>query len=130
MINAFHVVNQSEIAVRFFVDERSGKLGGIRLTEDLFALREAVGYRALPVEVEARWRLVETAWELGLPRHVLAVTYDPADELLVVNAGRARRRAITRCRDAMNGYQKGRCFYCQADMALGEADIDGCATET
>ena len=27
----------------------------------------------LPLEVEARWRLVETAWELSIPRQLLVV---------------------------------------------------------
>ena len=75
MIDAFHVVHGGDIAVKFFTDERNGSDKGIRLTQDLFKLREQYQYRNLPTEVEARWRLVETAWELNLPRHVLTVGY-------------------------------------------------------
>ena len=71
VIDAFHVVHDGDIDVRFFTDERKGKEKGIRLTEDLFKLSEQYQYRNLPTEIEARWRLVETAWALNLPRHVL-----------------------------------------------------------
>jgi hypothetical protein len=39
VIDAFHVVNQAEIGVRFFADERGGQRKGVRLTDDLLALR-------------------------------------------------------------------------------------------
>jgi hypothetical protein len=39
-----------------------------------------------------------------------------------------RRIAVTSCRDALNGYQKGRCFYCFGDISIeagaGVADVD------
>ena len=35
-----------------------------------------------------------------------------------------RRRAITGSREALNGYQKGRCFYCGRDIEAGQADVD------
>jgi hypothetical protein len=63
VIDAFHVVNRGEIPVRFFSDERKNG-GGIRLTDELFRLRERLQFGNLPQEVEARWRLVETAWQL------------------------------------------------------------------
>ena len=73
VIDAFHVVHDGEISVRFFTDERNRSEKGIRLTQDLFQLTEQLQFRNLPTEVEARWRLVETAWELKLPRHVLTI---------------------------------------------------------
>jgi hypothetical protein len=39
VIDAFHVVGQGEVGVRFFTDERAGNKG-IRLTDDLFRLTE------------------------------------------------------------------------------------------
>jgi hypothetical protein len=124
VIDAFHVVNQEEVPVRFFTDERRQSAKGIRLTDDLYRLRADVQYSNLPVEIEARWRLVETAWELSLPSHVLSVTYEPAGELLVVEDDRIRRRTITGSRDALNGYQKGRCFYCRRAIEVTRADVD------
>ena len=126
VIDAFHVVHDREISVRFFTDERTGSEKGIRLTQELFRLTEQFQYRNLPTEVEARWRLVETAWELNLPRHVLTVSYDANSELLVVNDRMLERKAITGCRDALNGYQKGKCFYCFGDISV-EATSDDLA---
>ncbi|MDQ3691169.1 MAG: HNH endonuclease, partial [Chloroflexota bacterium] len=120
----FHVVNQAEVPTRFFIDERSNSTRGIRLTDHFLTVREGFQYRNLPAEVEARWRLVETAWELKLPRHVLAVTYDSDDGFLVVEADAQHRRPITGTRGALNGYQKGKCFYCQRDVAVDHMDVD------
>ena len=129
VIDAFHVVHNGEIPVRFFHDERKDKTKGIRLTDDLFKLAEKYQYRNLPSEVEARWRLVETAWELNLPRHVLSVGFDPEGELLVVNDRLFGRKPITSCRGALSGYQKGKCFYCFNDISVLDsaedlADVD------
>ncbi len=118
VIDAFHVVHDGAITVRFFHDERKDKTKGIRLSDDLFKLTEHYQYRNLPSEVEARWRLVETAWELNLPRHVLSIGFDPAGELLIVNDRLFGRKPITSCRHALNGYQKGKCFYCLDDISV------------
>jgi hypothetical protein len=111
VIDAFHVVAGDEIPQRFFVDERRSG-GGIRVTGAFSELLNGGQASNLPLETDARWRLVETAWELGVSPALLAVGHDPATEaLFVVDAGR-RRRSITGARDALSGYQKGHCFYC------------------
>jgi hypothetical protein len=112
VIDAFHVVNSGEIGVRFYIDDRQGKQKRIQLTDHLLTLSESPQWANLGHEVESRWRLVETAWELNLPRHVLTVAYEPTSELLVVNDRLWERKQITGCRGALNGYQKGKCFYC------------------
>ena len=127
VIDAFHVVNRAEIPLRFFTDERNGSRPGIRLTDELFRLSEEAQFQNLPHETEARWRLVETAWELGLPRGVVVGTEDDGQTLFTVRPG--RRISITRSRDALNGYQKGKCFYCFSDIAVDPdaetlADVD------
>jgi hypothetical protein len=121
VIDAFHVVGRDEIPQRFFVDERKGG-GGIRVTETFAALLGGDQAPNLPLETDARWRLVETAWELGLSPALLAVSHDPTTEaLFVVDAGR-RRRSITGARDALSGYQKGHCFYCFDGFSLVGGD--------
>jgi hypothetical protein len=60
---------------------------------------------------------------------VLTVSYDPDGEMLVIDDRRLERKAITGCRAALNGYQKGKCFYCFGDIGvedhmLGIADVD------
>jgi hypothetical protein len=117
VIDAFHVVNRDEIPIRFFEDDRKNG-GGIRLTDKLFRLRERLQFGNLPQEVEARWRLVETAWQLRVARAALAVDVDD-DSLVVTRDG--RRASLTSCRDALNGYQKGKCFYCFGDISVESA---------
>src|SRR5687767_12826028 len=77
VINAFHVVNSGEVPNRFFLDRRQDSTPGIELTDDFFRLRESAQFESLPCEVEARWRLVETAWELHLPARML-IHFNPA----------------------------------------------------
>ena len=79
-------------------------------------------------EVEARWRLVETAWELGISRNLTAIEHD-AELKLFVTGRPDRRVSVTSSRDALNGYQKSRCFYCfdhvsvlEGDTALADVD--------
>lgn len=121
VIDAFHVVNQSEIPVRFFEDDRQGRTAGIVLTDDLLALAGREHGLSLPHEVEARWRLVETAWTLNVPNRILAVKHDTALGELFVEDVQRRRVNVTASRHALNGYQKGRCFYCGTTLTIGDA---------
>jgi hypothetical protein len=81
VIDAFHVVNQGEIPKRFFMDERKQN-AGIRLTDDFFRMFEEGHSGDLGEEVEARWRLVETAWSLGLSRNLASIQHDEVQSLL------------------------------------------------
>jgi hypothetical protein len=62
--------------------------------------------------------------DLKLPPHVLQVSYEPDGHIFVAHEGNLRRRAVTSCRDALNGYQKGCCFYCSRACLIGEIDVD------
>ena len=59
-------------------------------------------------ETEARWRLVETSWALGVSRNLINADVD--NDLLFTN--HIKRTDVTSARDALNGYQKSKCFYC------------------
>lgn len=128
VIDAFHVVNREPISTRFFVDERKQR-GGIVITDELLKLKESVQFTNLPLETEGRWRLVETAWELGLYPALLLVRYDNASSLFFVRNELRERIDVTSCRAALDGYQKGKCFYCFKDISIvpgsaNLADID------
>lgn len=121
-------MNQDEISLRFYADERRTK-NGIVLTDELFRLKEKFQSQNLPFEVEARWRLVETAWSTGISPQLLEVKFDEAIQELYVDASSSYRVSVTSCRDALNGYQKGLCFYCFADITVEPgtdtlADVD------
>ncbi len=128
VIDAFHVVNRAPIPVQFFADERKQR-GGITITDELLMLKETVQFQNLPSETEARWRLVESAWALGLNPKLLSVNYDPNTSELFVRDERRERIQVTSSRDALDGYQKGRCFYCLRDISIeggnpNLADVD------
>ena len=127
VIDAFHVVNEGEIDKRFFLDVRNTN-GGIQLTDNIYKLAESGSFDDLPHEVEARWRLVESAWSMNIARNLITVQYDNESEILFANSNN-RRTNITSSRDALNGYQKGQCFYCNGDISVIEtlditADVD------
>lgn len=111
VIDAFHVVNQGPIPTPFFIDERSTN-SGIRITDEFSRLLKQAHRVTLHSEVESRWRLVETSWELGIGRNLLRIDYDSKTEQLFSVDRLLRRKAVTSSRSALNGYQKGKCFYC------------------
>jgi hypothetical protein len=123
VIDAFHNVHGSEVPTRFFVDERNSK-GGILLTDEFFTLADTSTIHDLNIETEARWRLVETAWDLNVSRHVVQVTHDDTNKLLHTLTAQNRRVSITSSRDALNGYQKGRCFYCFRNISIDSQSFD------
>lgn len=127
VIDAFHIVGSSPVHHAFFVDERKAH-HGIRITDEFSRMLSGCQAVNLSQEVGARWSLVETAWNLGVSSNVLAVQHDSAlGELFAIDASQ-RRRSVTSSRSALNGYQKGRCFYCHAELQLvGErmnTDVD------
>jgi len=123
VIDAFHVVNRAPIPVRFFTDERKQR-GGIVITDELFKLRESVQFANLSPEAEGRWRLVETAWQLKLNPALLTVRYDPASSPLFARDERRERINVTSSRQALDEYQKGKCFYCFRDISIDPTNAD------
>lgn len=126
VIDAFHVVGNATTDVLFFADERSASKG-VRVTDELSRLYAGDQIDSLIAEVEARWRLVETSWQLGISRNHLQIEHDvPIGEFVVQTP--ERRISVTSTTSALNGYQKGACFYCFRSINVGEgksdADVD------
>ena len=122
VLDAFHVVGGDKVKPRFF-EEVGGKK--IMLTDNLFELQERAQPESLRQEVEARWRLVETAWGLDIKPRLLEVHRDADSNQLYVHRSDRRRTNITSSRDALNGYQKGRCFYCFREITVGDEQNEG-----
>jgi len=104
VIDAFHVVGKSDIPKRFYEDERKAN-NGIRITDEFSELLEREQASNLPFEVESRWRLVETAWELNISHQLISMDYDLESGSLFTTVDKQRRKAITSARPALNGYQ-------------------------
>jgi 5-methylcytosine-specific restriction endonuclease McrA len=118
VIDAFHILGNSEIPVRFFHDERENKR--IILSDELLQFKHSTQFINLPHEVHARWQLVENAWKLGVNRSLVTVSYEANTQNFTFNAGNIRRTNLVSARPSLNGYQKGKCFYCQQDI-----NVDG-----
>ncbi|MDA9180286.1 hypothetical protein N9O28_03085 [Emcibacteraceae bacterium] len=117
VINRFHTVDRKQLEKEFYIDERKVN-GGIRLTDNLFDLVENKNGAELLPEVDARWRLVETAWEMRVANAALMVNYDKELKSLFIQPSKERRKTITSCRNALNGYQRSQCFYCYGSISL------------
>ena len=127
VIDAFHNIGSSSVLHKFFIDERKVNKG-IRITDEFSKLSEGLQITNIAQEVNSRWRLVETAWNLGIAANHLVVQHDhELGEIFTFDSAK-RRKAVTSSRGALNGYQKGRCFYCNANLhLLGEdfnTDVD------
>jgi len=120
VIDAFHNVHSKEIDKRFFIDERRAS-GGIRITDDFYRLSDEYNFNDLNLETEARWRLVETGWSLCISHQLIDVQFDN-DSKAFFTTDKERRVDITSSRDSLNGYQKGKCFYCFDNISIDPAD--------
>jgi hypothetical protein len=122
VIEAFHRVGQNDVPLPFYIDERKQN-SGIRITEHFSKLANKSQFKNLSLETEARWRLVEAAWELRVSRALVSVDHDPETERLFTIDGKRRRKNVTSSRDALNGYQLGYCFYYYDELELEYGSI-------
>lgn len=123
VIDAFHNIGSTSVLHKFFIDERKANKG-IRITDEFFKLAQGIQINNIAQEVNSRWRLVETAWNLGISANQLVVQHDhELGEIFTFDSAR-RRKTVTSSRGALNGYQKGHCFYCYANLQLLGEDFN------
>ena len=125
VIDAFHNVANSESPYRFFEDVRKSD-NGIILTDDFYRLINSKQKDNFNFEIESRWRLWETAISLNISPNLLVIENDTNTDKLFVSEGENKRKDVTSSRDALNGYQKGKCFYCYKDILLTQGDDSSC----
>ncbi|RAL26261.1 HNH endonuclease domain-containing protein [Thermoflavimicrobium daqui] len=128
VLDAFHQVNGKTIPIQFFEVVHKNRKRGIILTDHVYQLFESDNAINFPYEIEARWRLVETAWSLNIAPSLLVMNYDHHSGEFYINKDN-KRKNVTSSRDALNGYQKGKCFYCFNDISIEPgseilADVD------
>jgi len=124
VIDAFHEVNGKTIPKLFFIDERKQN-GGIRLTDNYYNLLELQESENFFNEVESRWRLVETAWKLGVAVRLVQVEYDKIGENFYVDTTFGRIN-VTSSKNALNGYQKSKCFFCYDYISIVKKSLNLC----
>ena len=107
---------------------KSGKRE-IDINDNLLKLKESFHFQNFNQEVEARWNLVETAWNLNLNPKLLEVKYDEDKSLFFLENDFMRRTDITSVRDSLNGYQKGKCFYSFKDISVVSGSANLCEVD-
>lgn len=126
VLDAFHVVNDEHIPIEFYKKDFSSRNKKLILTDDMFKLLNDPCAINFINETEARWRLVETAWELGVSKNLLNIKYDSEEQELFIIDNYLKRKDITSARSALNGYQKGKCFYCFRDISVEKISENSC----
>lgn len=130
VIDAFQNVNGGIIPNQFYEKNFIAGKKEIVITDSLLKLRDTFQFKNFDQEVEARWKLVETAWNLNINPNLLEVKYDNTDSIFFVQNDFMRRVNITSVRDALNGYQKGKCFYSFQNISINKADaLSMCAVD-
>jgi hypothetical protein len=129
VVDAFQIVNRDIVPDPFYEKNyRSGKKE-IIIKDSLLKLKESFHFQNFNQEVEARWNLVETAWNLNLNPNLLEVRYDEEKSLFFLENDFMRRTDITSVRDSLNGYQKGKCFYSFQDISVVSGSPDLCEVD-
>jgi hypothetical protein len=129
VIDAFQNINGGIIPNPFYEKNFVRGKKEIVVTDNLLKLKEFFQFRNLEQEVEARWNLVETAWNLEINPNLLEVKHDEKNSLFFIDSNPMRRVNITSVRDALNGYQKGKCFYSFQDISIKSNDKNLCEVD-
>jgi hypothetical protein len=129
VVDAFQNVNGGIIPCPFYEKNYKQGKNEIVITDNLLKLKELFQYRNLEQEVESRWSLVETAWNLQINPNLLEVKYDEDKSLFFLQSDSMRRVDITSVRDSLNGYQKGKCFYSYQDISINRTDLNICEVD-
>ena len=129
VVDAFQNVNGGIIPNPFYEKNYGQGKKEIVVTDNLLKIKELFQFRNLEQEVEARWNLVETAWNLQINPNLLEVKYDENKSLFFIESNLMRRIDITSVRDSLNGYQKGKCFYSFQDISINKNDHEICEVD-
>ena len=126
VVDAFQNINGGQIPNLFYEKNYSKEKKEIIITDDLLRLKESFHFQNFLQETEARWKLVETAWNLKINPNLLEVKYDNESSLFFIENDSMKRQDITSVRDSLNGYQKGKCFYSFQDISINSGSKNVC----
>ena len=131
VLDAFHRLPAKKQATPFFHKDLHQKQQGIILTDELFHLFNSQEIGNFREEIEGRWHLVESAWS---EKGVIEIQYDiDTEELFYLKPVSNNsfmhshlRTDLTAVRKPLNGYQKGRCFYCYCPISIESNQPNTC----
>ena len=126
VFDAFHNISGGELPLTFFSIDKEAKQ--VVLHDEMLELVTLPQAQSLIGEVDSRWSLVEASWRMKLNRNMVSVQYDATDTVFYEDRIH-RRNNITSAKSALNGYQKGHCFYCFSPISINSgsnalADVD------
>tara|TARA_A100001011_G_C14268479_1_gene825840 strand:- start:561 stop:1577 length:1017 start_codon:yes stop_codon:yes gene_type:complete len=121
VIDAFHNVNKNE-TTQFFENNRK-KNNSIIFTDNFYSLLDEDKFQNLPKELDSRWNLWENSIFLGTNSSLLQLDINEHEELTLMNV------PVTSARNAIIGYQEGRCFYCRKRLSLNRSHKDACEVD-
>lgn len=127
VLDAFHNVAGGEVP-RFFENVKKGNKR-IILTDNFYKLIEGEQVKNLNLEVNSRWKLWETAISLKLNPNLVEINSDLQNEILYIYNEKNRRIDVTSSRDGLNGYQKGKCFYCLRNIQIEQGYENSCEVD-
>ena len=129
VVDAFQNLNGAQIPDIFYEKNYKSGKKEIIIKDNLLKLKESFHFQNFKQEVEARWNLVETAWNLNINPKLLEVKYDEDRSLFFLENDFMRRTDITSVRDSLNGYQKGKCFYSFQDISVVSGNANLCEVD-
>ena len=123
VFDAFHNVAKADIPL-FFEHNKSGLV----LTDNFHNLIESNQSSNLIFEAESRWCLWETAISMDISPHLIEINFDSEDEFFFIR-DKIRRVDVTSSKDALIGYQKGKCFYCGNEIKIQTGFQNSCEVD-
>lgn len=115
VVPRFHNLDRTELDRRFYEITDSG----IVLTDSVFKVFEGPEKAELKQELGARWSLLESAF--AMKREKAKLINDIKKFYLLKGY---ERTDITYMKDMLNGYQEGRCFYCEEPLEPDSIHVD------
>jgi len=113
----FHTLNNMSLPVSFY----EHTVSGLVLTNDIFEIFTQKERIDLIQELDAKWNLLEAAFQIKRNNATSHITNDI--RLLYLQEGYERKN-VTPLRPILHGCQNGLCFYCGVSMGNDQGCID------
>jgi 5-methylcytosine-specific restriction endonuclease McrA len=111
VMDKFHNVRGGELPHTFYSLHGRGRDRMVQLSQDLRRIAASPQVASLRAELDARWSIVETSFTTGVGRSVMedGLAIDFAEWRLT---DKRRRRSVAGVKEAVVGFQHGRCLTC------------------
>lgn len=118
VIPRFHIFNRANVGMDFY----HFKKNKLQLTDNTFKLIESSEKDSLYKELDARWSLLEAAFEIT--KEQACLSNDALEIQLRYLKEGYPRKDITNTIPVLNGYQNGVCFYCGEALDINNVHVD------